>query len=293
MADEKDEKKGLGELAHSALGGAADEFSEGSQGAGAALGRAALTGARTVEVALFPFSALVWGYDQIKERVIPGVTKKLANVPEDRIGPPDPMIAGPALEALRFAGHKDELREMFENLLANAIDRKTAESTHPSFVEIIKQITPDEAKILRFLSRSLQTPIIDIRLSIIKTGSFWSLQNNFSCIGESAGCENPDLTPTLIDNLCRLGICFIPEGDISQAKGAYDELDNHPEVTEKKIALKKAAEEESAHHPSFLEGLKMLPPIQELKIITRHKLLQHTSYGRQFMASCVVPKNRL
>ncbi|MHC8510322.1 MAG: DUF4393 domain-containing protein [Rhodospirillales bacterium] len=290
MADEKDEKTGIAELAHRALGEAADEFSEGSKGVGAALGRVALTGARTVEVALLPCSALVWGYDKIKERVIPGVTKKLANVPEDRIGPPDPMIAGPALEALRFAGHKDELREMFENLLANAIDQKTAESAHPSFVEILKQITPDEAKILRYLSRFDKTPIIDILLRRADNLGFWRLQQNFSCIGKYARCENQNLVPALIDNLCRLGIYFIREGESSQAEGFYDEVDNHPEVAEKKIALKNAVEEESASHPSFLMGLKMLPPIQELRIVTDHKLLRHTSYGRQFMASCVVPK---
>lgn len=123
---------------------------------GAALG----TLAKTVNLALAPVSGLIWSYETIKDFVSRKVAKKLQNVNEHDIETPNPMVAGPALEALKYAGHEEILREMYANLLANALDKNTKNDAHPSFVEIIKQISPNEAKLLLFLSNLESYPMV-------------------------------------------------------------------------------------------------------------------------------------
>jgi hypothetical protein len=123
---------------------------------GAALG----TLAKTVNLALAPISGLIWSYETIKDFVSRKVAKKLQGVPESDIETPNPMVAGPALEALKYAGHEEILREMYANLLANALDKNTKNDAHPSFVEIIKQISPNEARLLVCLSNLKNYPTI-------------------------------------------------------------------------------------------------------------------------------------
>src|SRR5207245_353571 len=116
------------------------------------IGTALQTVAKTIHVVLAPVSALVWGYDQIKDFVSTKVAEKLRDVPPENIASPKPNVAGPALESLRYTGHEEALRDMYANLLAASMDTRTASGAHPAFVEIIRQLTPDEAKLVRLLA---------------------------------------------------------------------------------------------------------------------------------------------
>src|SRR5437016_843055 len=67
------------------------------------IGRNLETVAKSVRLALAPVGALVWGYDKIKDYVQTTVAGKLKDVPRERLKPPNPMIAGPVLDALKYA----------------------------------------------------------------------------------------------------------------------------------------------------------------------------------------------
>jgi len=121
---------------------------------GAALG----TVAKSVHLALAPISVMIWSYETIKDFVSNNVSERLKNVVPENIKTPNPAVAGPTLEALKYTGHEETLREMYANLLANALDRNTKNDAHPSFVEIIKQLSPEEAKLLKFLSERENYP---------------------------------------------------------------------------------------------------------------------------------------
>jgi abortive infection alpha-like protein len=122
------------------------------------LGIALETITKTVNLALTPISGLIWSYESIKDFVSSNVSEKLKNVPPENIETPDPLVAGPAIEALRYAGHEETLRNMYANLLANALDKETKSNTHPSFVEVIKQLSPSEANLLLILCQLPKYP---------------------------------------------------------------------------------------------------------------------------------------
>lgn len=166
-------------------------------------GKALGTVGKVVNLALSPIRGLVWSWEQIEEYVSEAVERKLKQrgVPKERIKTPDPDVAVPALEAMRYS----KLRENFANLLVTSMDVAVADNAHPAFVEILKQLTPDEAKLIGNLpSHRRYEPIVDLAYTLPERGQF-IIARNVSVLGEDAGCARPELTPRHLDNLCRLG----------------------------------------------------------------------------------------
>ena len=238
------------------------------------LGKALQTVAKTVHIALAPVSALVWGYDQLKDFVSTKVADRLKNVTSENIVTPKLNVAGPALESLRYTGHEPTLSDLYANLLAAAMDTSTAHGAHPAFVEIIKQLTPDEAKLVGLFVHDMVLPLLDVRWEYKtpteeKSGGK-DVLINFSKLGEMAQCEFPQLTPTYIDNLCRLGLAKIPAMQHYTVKGIYDDLESAPEVEQQKLQIEQ--------NP-------------ELKCVLNQKILKITELGKQFARICILRKN--
>lgn len=201
------------------------------------VGTALQTVAKTLHILLAPISALVWGYDKIKDFVGESVAKKLENVPTEELQSPEPHLAGPALEALRYTGYQEELREMYAKLLASSIDKKTAINAHPAFVEIIKQLSPDEARLLKHLSYNQTIPFIDVRQEETNSNVGRWVLRFFSLAPYISGCVNPDLGANYLINLQRLGLLELRENyslrDQNKSNNvlpAYQELKEHHEV---------------------------------------------------------------
>ena len=174
-----------------------DLFQPGLQKLGSALAPSAELIGKTVEVFLYPLSCLVFASEQIKEIVVPELAKRFKDKLHKLVAP-KAIVAGPVLESLRFACGEPTLREMYINLLATAMDIDTASKAHPSFVEIIRQLTPDEAKIVRLLNETKD----GIDLSGTSEGLF---ERKRTLLAVRAGCEYPDNIQFYIGNLDRLG----------------------------------------------------------------------------------------
>ncbi|QGQ97074.1 DUF4393 domain-containing protein [Paenibacillus psychroresistens] len=192
------------------------------------LGKGIHTLAKTVNIALSPISALVWSYDTIKGFIQESLEDKLKNVPRENIISPAPEVAVPTIEALRYLGHKEELREMFSNLLATSMNSEIAKMAHPSFVEIIKQLTSDEAKILKLIKTNNFMPIIDLN-RLVEGSSFSIVVKNFTIIQYSIGCEFPELGSSYIENINRLGLIQINNTSLTD-KTYYNDLENHIQI---------------------------------------------------------------
>jgi len=195
------------------------------------IGKGLATVAKTIHVVLAPVAGLVWGYEKMSDYLSEALSKRLKDVPPERIVTPQLTIAGPALDAMRYAGPDPELRELYANILARAMDAKTAHQAHPAFVEILKQITPDEARILRLVAEHDTFPLVSVR-SAQSDGSYVWILHHFGLLGEQAGCAVPGLAGTYLDNLSRLGIVVIDEDRRDAAPNAYDPLHAHPAVQE-------------------------------------------------------------
>lgn len=119
-------------------------------------------------MALAPFEGTVWGYQQIKSYLKAKIAAKLADKPQAEIRSPDPLVAGPAMMAMMWTGEAPHLREMYANLLAKAMHGPSSGKVHPSFVQIIQQLSPDEALILRFIALHYHSGATLLRELLVK-----------------------------------------------------------------------------------------------------------------------------
>ncbi|AGK52043.1 DUF4393 domain-containing protein [Bacillus sp. 1NLA3E] len=225
------------------------------------LGKGLQTLSKTINIALSPISGLVWGYEQIKGYIQPALEKRFKSKPKENIVPPDVTIAGPTLEALRFTGHNVELRELFANLLATSMDKYTSSKAHPSFIEILKQITSDEAKLLRGIGVNYH-PIISVR-AMLKDDSYLELVRNFTILGEDVAIDHWELLPNYLENLRRLGL-INTENVTLKEKDVYKRLNDHSII---KTAIQEA------------------PNLGSPRIITGY--LNPTPFGKQFYEACI------
>jgi hypothetical protein len=249
-------------------------YEDALQPAAKELGQGLLTVAKAINVALEPIRLLVWSYGEVREFVNAKVPGLLKNVPPENIITPAPNVAVPALAALVYTGHDESLSNLFANLLATSMDKTTAQEAHPAFVEIIKQLTPDEAKLVSLFARNIPLPIINLRWEYRNPDSDKSggmdVLVHYSHLGLIAGCSYPDLTPTYIDNVCRLGLADIPKFFTYTGKGVYDSLETAPEILQKKAEIDANV---------------------EIKAVIEKAGLKVTELGKQFVKTCILQKS--
>lgn len=87
--------------------------------------------------------------------------KRIETIPEDKRVVPDTQIVGGALYDSRFCVDKDELRSMFENLIASSLSSDTVSNVHPSFSGIIRQMTCKDAQTLAKFKNNHRLPIVN------------------------------------------------------------------------------------------------------------------------------------
>ena len=100
---------------------------------------------RAIKAALSPVEKWVLQKEYNIEETKRLLEQKLEGISPDLIESPDPHIAVPALQYISYCMDNDELRDMYANLLANSMNKVVKNGVHPGFVEIIKQLSPDEA----------------------------------------------------------------------------------------------------------------------------------------------------
>ena len=152
--------------------------------------------------------------------------KKLANIAEDKITEPEAYVAVPAIQQLSYSLDSEDLREMYANLLASSMNADAKENVHPAFVEIIKQLCPDEAKLLKKISQiNNNIPLITVEV-MNPEGNFYSKIRNFSDLTFDI-CEKPLNVCAYIDNLERLKLISIPEDEYLSIDDMYSSLMKH------------------------------------------------------------------
>lgn len=192
--------------------------------------------------------------------------EKTKHIPPECLQVPSTMIAGPTLEALRYTYDEKELRDMYENLLASAMDSRVAAGAHPSFVDAVKQMTPLEAQIIEIVNQNNnQLKCAEVTFNIKNTFKHYGRAMPEHFVEELCGLEDPFLISSSITNLERLGIIKITMFGIKEAD--YETFKNHPYVLERKALFEEWGGEFDVN-------------------VSGHALML-TNYGYQFVNICL------
>lgn len=85
--------------------------------------------------------------------------EKIKQIPEEHYEEPSIQVTAQALENSKYCISEEELRQMFINLISNSMDNRVSHYVHPSFPEILKQMSSLEAQIIRSFKKNRAQPI--------------------------------------------------------------------------------------------------------------------------------------
>ena len=215
---------------------------------------------RTVGVWLGKWEKWVINGEESIKLTAQAVHDKAAQIPEEKLSEPEAYVAVPAIQQLSYCYDSEELREMYANLLVSSMNVDTKYNVHPSFVDIIKQLTPDEAKLLKKLSSQNNYPLIDVVLRK-KDGGYVTLVHNFTNIAENV-CDCPSEIFAYLDNFERLKLIAIPIGVYLKNDELYKSLEEHMAIQKllnqtvqegEKIEIEKGKFELTAFGKNFIK----------------------------------------
>jgi len=198
---------------------------------------------RSINAALEPLHKWVLHREYNIEETKILLQQKLLNVPYELIVSPEPYVAIPALQSISYTIDSHELRDMYASLLAKSMNANQKKFVHPSFVEIIKQLSPNEAVFLNYL-KGYRKALIDYEFQFDGFGGCFG-QNLIDLSGKFG---QQDIM-SYINNFIRLGLF---EKILSDRNSCLVEF----EIVEK-IAFKecKLAMEEDYEHEFFKSEL--------------------------------------
>lgn len=153
--------------------------------------------------------------------------EKLSKIPPDNLIEPPLNIVGPALEAAKYYIEDDDLREMFANLIANSMNVETQSRTHPAFVEVIKQLSPFDVKILRILRDNYYWPVAKLKFRLKDSSAAKTFPDDIFPFPEMYHYNYKDYSSG-VDSLVRLGLLFIEYTTPLADDNDYDLLYQHP-----------------------------------------------------------------
>lgn len=197
---------------------------------------------------------------------------ELDKIPENNLTEPKISIVGPALEASKFYIEEEPIRIMFAKLIASSMNFETNSYTHHSFVEIIKQLNPLDAVILKIISSD------NSGLPIVKYNLFYKGDNKgFFPLATNVFLNiavKDDITTNsvAISNLERLGLVNIDYQTYRTDEKAYFVFKQHPYYKDYESFIKQGQQD-----PAFLYK----------SIDIKKGIVSITPFGNNFINICV------
>lgn len=170
--------------------------------------------------------------DYFETEFVVDLAAKTGFIPEESLVAPPPSIAVPAMQGLAYSKDESNLKQMYLALLATATDGRQPGKAHPSFAEIIKQLAPKEADILRVVVTGMNVPVVALRRSSPGEHKGFTFRRHLLPVNHNGSPVRDDLLPSYVDNWIRLGLVEVDYGTAFVREGAYDWADEVPEVVE-------------------------------------------------------------
>lgn len=198
-------------------------------------------------------------YTKDLEKFKKELEESLETVPEQRRKEPTTQMVLKTLDEAKYCVEEDDLRRLFVALLTSATDAE--KNVHPSFAQIIGQMSKTDATILQSFSPDTMHAICNLHLAVNEKGSFRILADNIFLAGSSS--ISPQDKSISISSLIRLGLLEIPEDQHASDDKFYE-------------PFKKSIE--------YISSLSKYP---ESKLTLEKKIVRLTPLGKSFVSCCM------
>lgn len=190
--------------------------------------------------------------------------KRLENTSKEEVTEVAPEIGVPIGEKIAYVTN-EELSDMYVELLAKASIGSSASLAHPSFVNVINNLSPDEAVLLKTLRTEQSLPFIEIRLHQNGMREWTMLDPLYSPLSKVAGMSFPNNVVAYVSNFEGLGLLQVRTDIIIAGEGIYEQLE--------------------LESKAMFKGLEDAPE-QKMQIKFRKGRIDITPFGRLFLQAC-------
>jgi len=211
----------------------------------------------------------------------------IAEVPTDKLHEPRENIARPAISAIEDYGSEEHTRKMFAKLIAASIDSRKDKIAQQSFVEIVKNMAPIDALVLKeAYELNNYIEIGEIQKKFGKSGYTILFTNLILKVSKN---EDFQLKASSLSNLERLGLIKLDYSTGLSDKSVYDQMknttifkdflnQNNHLISQHK--LNPVEEENTIQYENWID-------IIESKIVIGEGYLSITPFGKDFCTICL------
>lgn len=207
---------------------------------------------KAIDAALTPIKKWIdkknFNYEKTRELL----AEKLKNTNETQIVEPEAYVAVPALQQLSYSYDSEDLRQLYANLLASSMIEDTKWNVHPSFVEIIKQLSPADARAMNVINNPEYLTVMTLAIREIKTDTYINLIKNYSVDLIGLYPDDQQLSSSL-ENLQRLGLININYNVMVRPDSKYEPYETDPLFSKIRDYFKDNKENEMAYKKGLIE----------------------------------------
>lgn len=191
--------------------------------------------------------------------------EKLEQIPAEKQCEVHPQIGTPIVEKLSYTTN-EEIADLFTTLLANASNVDMVNTAHPSFVNMIERMSPDEARILKYLKGKDDIQYCIFNGNSLNGVGFITLFDHITLIELEVELIFPQNVNAYLANFVSLGILRDMDGQFKVDKTIYNQI-------REKYDLKGLEEQLVPHH---------------YKSISVEESYYHvTDFGKLFIEACI------
>lgn len=236
----------------------------------------------TLEFLFTPFSALQLVNDKLKvnfQHRLQQYADKMQQLPEEKQCEVHPELGVPIMQRLAYTTN-DDVAELFLELLASASNLDKVGLAHPSFIAIIDRLSPDEAKLLKYVAENEGIVLyVDFRAKRLKEEnetlnkfdfdtSFIELEKWHTIVTRDLELDFPDNLHMYWANLISCGLL------IDGAELGFTDMDEKYN--------------EIAEYNKIVEVRQENVPMKYREIQVHNSYFQITALGAQFLDVCVL-----
>ena len=188
--------------------------------------------------------------------------EKLESIPEEKRAIVAPELGTPILDKLTYVTN-DEIANLFTNLLTNASNEKRVNVAHPSFVSMIEHLSPDEARILKYLQSVNDVLYCDFHGNVEK--GYAILCSHLTLVSKYVSLQYPQNELAYLSNLESMGVLKDDNNSYKVDQPQYDEI---------------------AEYKGLEAMKKMFVPSMYKSITIKKGYYTITPFGRMFIDAC-------
>lgn len=190
---------------------------------------------------------------------------KLEQIPEEKRCEVHPQIGTPIIEKLSYTTN-DEIADLFTTLLANASNIDMVHTAHPSFVNIIERLSPDEARIIKYLKDKKDIQYCDFRGNVKEGKGFVTIAEHLTLVPIEIELNFPNNINAYFANLVSIGILFDMDGTFIIDQTIYNKI---------------------KQEYNFEQYKSRFVPNSFKDVITNNSYYKVTDFGKLFIKACI------